>query len=242
MELEVKDQKIEIGELEGDVDLDKIKAVVDSGLIYGHKKSKTHPRMKPFIAARRNEIELINPQSTLVALRRAIDFLKTVREKEGLILWAGTSANLKDKIEQIARSFGEPYITTRWLGGTLTNFKVIRKRGDDYFSLKEKLATGELTSKYTKKERLLMQQQIDKMANKFEGMAELKRLPDAVFVVGLTDHMTAVKEARRLKIPVLGLVDTDVDPALIDYPIPGNDNAAQAVFWVLDEIQAFIKK
>jgi len=240
MESEIKEQKIEIGELDADVDLDEIKAVIEAGLVYGHKKSKTHPRMKPFIAARRNEIELINPQATAAALRRAIDFLKTVREKAGLILWVATSANIKSSLEETARFFNEPFVVTRWLGGTLTNFKVIRKRGDDYFSLKEKLSTGGL-AKYTKKERLLMQQQTDKMAIKFEGLAELKRLPDAVFVIGVAEHMTAVNEARRLKIPVIALVDTDVDPNLVDYPIPGNDNSSQAAAWILERIKSAIK-
>lgn len=241
MESEIKDQKIEIGELEGDLDLDEIKAVIEAGLIYGHKKSKTHPRMKPFIASRRNEIELINPQETMAALRRAIDFLKGVREQGGVILWVATNVNLKSDIEAAARSFGDPFVTTRWLGGTLTNFKIIRKRVDEHFDLKEKLASGGL-AKYTKKERLLMQQETEKAAAKFEGLAELKSLPQAVFVVGVGEHLTAVREARQLKIPVVALVDTDIDPDLVDYPVPGNDNSSQAVIWVLDRIQSALKK
>ncbi len=240
MELEIEDQKIDIGDLGADVNLDEIRGVIESGLIYGHKKSKTHPRMKPFIVARRNEIELINPQATVMALRRAIDFLKTVREKGGLILWVATAANIKKDIEAIAKKFNQPYVTTRWLGGTLTNFKIIRKRGDEYFSLKEKLATGEL-AKYTKKERLMMQQQTEKMADKFDGLAELKGLPDVLFVIGANEHLTAIREAKRLKIPVISLADTDVDPNLITYPIPGNDNTAQGINWILEQIKAAIQ-
>lgn len=215
--------------------------MMQAGIHYGHKKSKTNPKMKPYIFGVRSDIELIDLNATLSALEKAVNFLKEVKAKGGLVLLVATQPAAREIILHLAEKFNYPYVVNRWLGGTMTNFKVIRKRTEYFQQLKKDKESGNL-DKYTKKERLKISENIDKMKILFSGLETLTRLPDAVVVVDINLHDTAVREARRSKIPVVALVHTDADPTLIDYPIPANDNAKSSIDWILKRIESEIEK
>lgn len=214
--------------------------MAEAGVVYGHKKSKTHPRMKPFISGIKNEIELIDPQATLTGIERAVQVIKEVRLKSGLILFAGTGPAAKQIVKDFAVELKMPYVVSRWLGGTLTNFKIINARIKYYEDLKAKIAKGEL-GKYTKKEQLGFEKEIKKMKEFFEGLVPLDRLPGLLFVVDVDLHSTAVREAHIAKIPIVAVIDTDDDPASVDYPIFANDHGKSSIEWVINKIREGIK-
>ena len=227
------------------------------GVIFGHKKSKTHPNMKSIIIDNRNEIELMNPEAVVSSLDKTLVFLrekmrsgavvKTEGEKEvattnnTLILLVGSLPSARGAIEAFGKEFDFPYVTTRWLGGTLTNFKSIRKRIDHYLGLKDKKEKGEL-AKYTKKERVGFDKEIEKLEENFSGLIKLTRIPDVLFVVDIKEHETAVREAKHLNVPVIGIVDSDDNPREINYPIYANDHSKQAVEWVVRRLIAGLKE
>lgn len=217
-----------------------LEEMVKAGILYGHKKSKTHPRMKPFIYTTRNGIEILDLPQTMEALEKAGDFLKETAKKDGLILAVGTKPASQELIENLGKKLHLPYIVKRWLGGTLTNFKTISKRIQYYMNLKADKATGKL-EKYTKKEQTEFGKEIERLNGFFSGVEKLSRLPDALLVVNTMEHMTAVLEARRLKIPVVAILSTDSDPELVDYPIPANDNSKASISWVLEKLGAKIE-
>jgi len=210
------------------------------GLFYGHNKTKTNPRMKPYIGGRRNEIELLDPEVVLSSLEKAGQFLKEKLAPGGLVLFAGTTPAAKESIKALAEELKMPYVVFRWLGGTLTNFKVLNQRSNYYQDLKSKIEKGEL-SKYTKKEQLDFAKEVAKMSRSFDGLQNLNRLPDAVLVVDPEESKTAVAEARKMNIPVIALMDTNDDPAPIEYPIFANDHTKASVDWVFARIREAIK-
>ncbi len=216
-------------------------AMAKAGVLYGHKKTKTHPRMKPYIGGRRNEIELLDPETSLVSIEKAAEFLKQKMKEGGLVLFVGTRPAAKDAILALANSFNAPYVTFRWLGGILTNFKVLRQRSSYYQDLKARQEKGEL-SKYTKKEQLDFAKEIGKMSRMFDGLELLTRLPDALFVVDIEEHETAVREARRLHIPIVAILDTNDDPRQVEYPILANDHAKSSVEWVIEALKKGISE
>lgn len=218
-----------------------ISEMAKAGVIYGHKKSKTHPQMRPYIAGTRNEIEFIDPAATLSSLQKAIEFLKEKIRAGGLVLLVGTSPAAKNAIEEFAREFKFPYVTTRWLGGTLTNFKVLNDRKIYYETLKVRKEKGEL-AKYTKKEQLKFNKEIAKLSRNFDGLANLSKIPDVLFIVDIDEQRTAVREARRMHIPIVALVDTDDNVSLVDYPIFANDHAKSSIEWAIGKITAGIKE
>ncbi|MFH1162293.1 MAG: 30S ribosomal protein S2 [Candidatus Jorgensenbacteria bacterium] len=206
--------------------------MANHGVLFGHQKSKTHPRMRPFIAGTRNEMELIDPEATLAALEAAAKAVEGVVERGELLLAVGTLAPAREAVANFARTFQFPYVTNRWLGGTLTNFKVISDRMKHYQELKEKRAVGEF-AKYTKKEQAKLSKTIGKLAKNFEGLAGLTKLPAILLIVDPKAHNTAVREARVLKIPVVAILDTDDDPQSIAYPIYASDRAKSSIEWVM---------
>jgi small subunit ribosomal protein S2 len=219
---------------------EQITEMAKAGIFYGHKKTVTHPRMKPFLGGRRNEIEIINPEETVKSLAKAITFLKETIAQGGLVLWVGTKPAAKAAIKRIADEFKSPYVTFRWLGGILTNFKVLSARLNYFLDLKAKQAKGEF-AKYTKKEQLDFNKEIQKMTRIFDGLAPLTRLPAAIFIVDAEEHATAIREARRLKIPIVAIIDSNDDPALVDYPIFANDHAKASIEWIIGKIEEGIK-
>lgn len=226
-------------ELELDVvngaDENLLTEMMQAGIHYGRKKSKTNPKMKPYIFMTRNDIELIDLNFTLTALDKAIEFLKSVKKNGGIILAVATQAAAQNSIKNFIEKFNCPYVIHRWLGGTLTNFKVIRGRLEYFQHLKEDKETGQL-DKYTKKERLKISQNLDKMNLVFGGLTNLTSLPSALVTININLHSTAVREAKRLKIPVVAVINTDANPLEIDYPIPANDNAKSSIDWIFNKI------
>jgi small subunit ribosomal protein S2 len=213
-----------------------LRELAELGVIYGHKKSKTHPSMKPVIIDNRNEIELLNPEAVIASLNKAVDFLKEKMKEGALVFFVGTAPVARESVFNLAEKFGFPYVVSRWLGGTLTNFRVIHKRISYYEDLKSKKEKGEL-AKYTKKEQLGFSKEIEKMKEKFEGLIRLTKLPDVLFVVNIEEHDTAVKEASLLGIPVVAILDNDDDPKIVSYPIYASDHTKRSVDWVLTKVE-----
>lgn len=214
-----------------------LEEMVKAGILYGRKKSKTHPRMKAYIYATRNGIEVLDLPKTMEALEKAGEFLKEVMKKDGLVLAVGTQPASQELVEAFAKKFSMPYVIKRWLGGTLTNFKTLSKRTQYYMNLKADQATGKL-EKYTKKEQTEFGKEIEKMNGFFGGLEKLNRLPSALLAINANEHMTAINEAKRLKIPVVAILSTDTDPEIVDYPIPANDNSKASIAWILSKLEA----
>lgn len=218
-----------------------IEEAVKAGTIYGHKKDKTHPRMKSYVVANRNEIEILDAEETIVSLNKVISYLEEIIRKNGLILLVSTKPSAYEAIEKLSREFNFPRVTGRWLGGTLTNFPIIKKRIEYYQELRSRKERGEL-EKYTKKERYRFEEEIQKLGEKFNGLLSFTRLPDCIFVIDPAEHQTAVREARRLKIPIAAIIDTDDDPELTDFPIIANDHAKSSIDWIVDKIIEALKQ
>lgn len=185
--------------------------------------------MKPYIYTVRSGIHILDLEKTKQALAKALDFAKDTAAKGGTILFVGTKKQTRGIIKQAATECGMPYVNVRWLGGTFTNFRTIQKTIRKLEKLEGMKATGELESHYTKKERLMVEREIEKLKKLFEGIQNMKRLPEAIFVTDVKHEDIAVTEARKSKVKVIGLVDTNCDPAQADYPIPCNDDATKAV-------------
>lgn len=213
-----------------------LKEMVEAGVLYGRKKSLTHPRMKPFIFGARNNIEIIDLSKTLENLERALGFLKEIAGRKGNIVFVGTQPAARSSAEELSKKLGYSYVINRWLGGTLTNFNTINARLNYFKNLCEEEATGAL-GKYTKKERVKFNKEIARLRLFFGGLERLTQLPDAIFVINTKEHETAVREAKRMKIPVVALMSTDQNPELIDYPIPGNDTAPTSIAWVMRKVE-----
>ncbi|MBI4119394.1 MAG: 30S ribosomal protein S2 [Parcubacteria group bacterium] len=204
-----------------------------AGIFYGRKKSKTHPKMKKYIYATRNGIEVIDISQTFACLEAAAEFLKSVlSDKENQILVVGTQPSLRNTVEEFAKRHKFLYVTERWIGGSLTNFKVIHGRIDYFNKITADKEAGRL-DKYTKKERLSIDREIEKMRTIFEGVKGIKNLPKALVVVDSSLHETAIREARRSGIPVVVFMNTDGNPDDIEYPIPANTNSRASIEWLL---------
>ncbi|MBI3638645.1 30S ribosomal protein S2 [Candidatus Wolfebacteria bacterium] len=241
------DQKIEIEntdliseEILEDISSENLSTLQDMmrvGLMYGHKKSKTNPKFRNYIHITRNGIEIIDLSQTLDALDKAIEFLKS-RVKEGnKILIVATQPAAREKIENLAKKFNFSFINERWIGGLLTNFKVISGRIEYFKKIKNDFEKGHF-EKYTKKERLMIDRDIVRMEKMFSGLENMERLPDVVFIIdtSLKNHATALREARLLKIKTIAVIDSDDDPEVIDYPIPANDHSKPGIDWIIDRI------
>lgn len=202
------------------------------GLFMGKRHAKTHPRMKPFLFGVRNGMEIIDLEDTLNFLDKAMEFVKSKVATKGIVLMVSTTPVAKDSVAEMAKKLGLPHVTERWLGGTLTNFKTMAKRVSYFKKLKDDKMAGRL-DKYTKKERLNFDRQITKMTTMFGGVENMDRLPDVVFLVDVSKQMIPVHEAELLKIPVVGVLNSDTDPEVVDYPIPANDRSRQSIDWIL---------
>jgi len=213
-----------------------LEEMMKAGLHFGHLKSKRHPKMEPFIFGIRNNISIINVQKTYEQLKKAADFLKKIREDGGTILFVNTKPETRKVIEDLAKKFEQPYITERWLGGTLTNFKTLSSRLHYYEDLLKKKTEGQLEG-YTKKERLDFEKEIKDLGRKFAGLRSLKSLPQAVFIVDIITHVTALKEAQKTKVPVVAIVDTNANPEEVQVAIPANDDSYSSVAWIIEKLK-----
>ena len=217
------------------IDLD-IQKMQEAGLHFGHRTSKTHPRMKPYIHGVRNTVHIIDLEKTKEKMVQALKYIQELASENKTLLLVGTKIQVRDLVKKTAEECGLPYVSERWLGGTFTNLGVILKRIEYYKDLERKKAEGEL-EKYTKKERLEFDQELEELERKFGGIKNLTRLPEAVFVCDMKKDDLAVKEARMKGVKVVAVCDTNADPSLADYPIPASDDARSAVKYILDKVK-----
>jgi len=205
-----------------------MKAMLEAGVHFGHQTKFWNPKMKPYIFGARNKIHIINLDKTVVLFDEAIKFVKQTVKNKGTVLFVGTRSQASEIIANEAKRSGQPYVNHRWLGGMLTNFETVKK------SIKKLETKQELIDKsgetgLSKKELLDLTREITKLQSSIGGIAEMKDLPAALFIVDTGCHDIAILEAKKLGIPVIGVVDTNNDPSQVDYVIPGNDDSAQAI-------------
>lgn len=202
--------------------------MLQAGVHFGHKVSKWHPKMKPYIFGERSDIHIVNLELTAQKLKEALDFLEETTAAGGVVLFIGTKDQAKEIVKRHAQDSGMPYVISRWLGGTFTNFKTIKGVIDKFRDLKVKQSSGAL-AKYTKKEQLNFQKEIEKLEGLVGGIESLTKLPEAIFIVDVRTEKTAVAEARKRRVPIVAICDTNVNPEEVGYPIPANDDAVKSI-------------
>jgi small subunit ribosomal protein S2 len=204
-----------------------IKELLEAGVHFGHQTRRWNPRMRRFIFGEREGIHIIDLLQTEELLKRATQFVTEVAAKGGVILFVGTKKQARDSVQDWAERCGMPYVNRRWLGGLLTNFNTIRKRIQRLHELRELQEGGRLDLLPTK-ERMSMEAELRKLEFNLGGVADMQRVPDAVIIIDLKTEEIALREAERLEIPIVGLVDSNCDPTPVDYVIPGNDDAIRS--------------
>lgn len=205
-----------------------MKQLLECGVHFGHQTRRWNPKMKPYIFTERNGIYIIDLQKTVKGLERAYDFVREVSKSGGSLLFVGTKRQAQEPIRNEALRCGQFYINQRWLGGLMTNFSTIRQRVNRMIEL-EKMEEDGSINRYPKKEIIQLRKEREKLEKYLSGIKEMRDLPDALFVIDPRREAIAVQEARKLHIPVVAIVDTNCDPEVIDYPIPGNDDAIRAI-------------
>jgi len=205
-----------------------MKALLETGVHFGHRTRKWNPRMRPYIFTERNGIHIIDLQQTLNALEHAYGLIRDTVAAGGTLLFVGTKRQAQETIQAEAERCGMPYVNARWLGGTLTNWRTIRSRIDELTELERRRDSGEL-ERLTKKEALMIGREIERLQERLGGIREMRNVPKLLFVVDVRREEAAVHEANLLDLPVIALVDTNCDPGGIDYVIPSNDDAIRAI-------------
>ncbi len=225
-------------ELQMAVNVD-IKALFEAGVHFGHKTSSWSPKMAKYIHSKRQDSHIINLEKTVEGLELALPFLTKVAAQGKQILFVGTKKHTKDIIKQAAVAINQPFVTERWLGGMLTNTATTNQQIKKLKDLEKRMVSGDLEKRYSKLEVQRFQEEIDELNIKYGGIKDLSKL-GAVFIIDVIGDMNAVKEANVLGVPVVAVVDTNADPSLINYVIPGNDDAIKGVQLLLDYISAAI--
>ncbi|HLF70678.1 MAG TPA: 30S ribosomal protein S2 [Dehalococcoidia bacterium] len=205
-----------------------MKSLLEAGAHFGHQTRRWDPRMKPFIFTQRNGIHIIDLQQTVRRLEEASEWVSDTVAHGGTLLFVGTKKQAQETIASEAMRAGSPYVNSRWLGGTLTNFQTIQGRIDHLVRLEDAVARGEF-SRMPKKDVLKIEEEIERLNRHFGGVKEMTKLPAALFIVDPGMEYIAVAEANRLGIPIVAMADTNCNPNLLDYPIPSNDDAIRAV-------------
>src|SRR5471032_2568236 len=213
-----------------------MRQLLEAGVHFGHQSHRWNPKMADYIFGARNNIHIIDLAQTVPLLHRALQAVSDTVAKGGRILFVGTKRQAQDTIAEAAKKCAQYYVNSRWLGGTLTNWKTISNSIKRLRALDEMLSGGEAAQGYTKKERLTLQRERDKLDRALGGIKDMGGLPDLLFVIDTNKEDIAIKEAQRLNIPVAAIVDTNCDPKGITYPVPGNDDAARAVTLYCDLI------
>ncbi|WP_182830343.1 30S ribosomal protein S2 [Tautonia rosea] len=216
-----------------------VKDLIEAGVHYGHRASRWNPKMKPYIYGKRNLIHIIDLKETVRGLLRATKYFNRVAAGGGLILFVGTKRQAVDIVVEHATKCGMPYVTERWLGGTLTNFQTIRSRLDRLDELEQTL-DSDMALTYSKKALSTLNRERRKISRNLEGIRHMTRRPEAMFVIDPHREKIAVSEARKLGVKVVALMDTDCDPDVVDLPIPGNDDSMRAIELILDRLTAAI--
>ena len=204
-----------------------MKELLEAGVHFGHQTRRWNPKMKRFIFTERGGIYIIDLQQTLELLQEAHDFARNVAQRNGTVLFVGTKKQAQDAVEEQAKRVGMPYVNHRWLGGLLTNWRTISDRIDRLHDLRRLRDDGQLEL-LPPKERIAMLSELEKLEANLGGVADMKRQPDAMFVLDLRKEALAVREGRRLGMPIIALVDTNCDPDEAEYVIPGNDDAIRS--------------
>jgi small subunit ribosomal protein S2 len=205
-----------------------VKDLIEAGVHFGHRASRWNPKMRPYIYARKNLIHIIDVRETIRGLLRARKYLQKVAAQGSLILFVGTKRQASDTIEQQGQRCGMPFVSDRWLGGTLTNFSTIRKRLGRLEEL-EAIRAGEELAAYSKKMQSALNREYRKMYRNLNGMRTMNRLPECLVVIDPRKEKNAIREARKLGITTVALIDTDCDPDEVDLPIPGNDDSIRSI-------------
>jgi small subunit ribosomal protein S2 len=221
-----------------DIDLKKL---LEAGVHFGHKTERWHPKMAPYIHSERGGAHIIDLTKTAVNLQQALDFIAKTAGEGKQILLVGTKRQAQDIVQKTAEAVDMPYVSQRWLGGMLTNWNTIGERVKYLQELENRMASGELANKYNKLEVQRFQEEIDQMNILYAGIKQLNKRPGAVFVVDIINDSNAVKEAKKLGIPIVALVDTNGDPSSVTYPIPSNDDAIKTIQLMLDYVKEAIE-
>ena len=219
-----------------------MKALLESGAHFGHKTSRWHPKMAPYIHSKRQGAHIINLEKTVEGLEMALPKITEIVKNGKKILFVGTKKQIKDAVKETAESVDMPYVTVRWIGGALTNVETVNRQIKKLKDLERKMASGEIENRYSKLEVQRFQEEIDLLNERYGGIKEMNEQPAAVIVVDAMEDKNAVKEANTLGIPVFALVDTNVDPSNIDYVIPCNDDSLKATKLVLSYFAEAIKE
>ena len=205
-----------------------MKSLLEAGVHFGHRTRRWHPKMRTFIFTERNGIHIIDLQQTMRQVNTAYSTVRDIVREGGLVLFVGTKKQAQETIKAEADRCGMPYVTQRWLGGTLTNFRTIRSRVEYMVDLERRSTRGEL-DRLPKKEALLLRSELARLETRIGGLRNMGHVPDTLFIVDVTRESLAVEEANKLHIPIVAMVDTNCDPDPIDYPIPSNDDAIRAI-------------
>ncbi len=222
------------------VDVD-IKKLLEAGAHFGHKTSRWHPKMAPFIHSKRDGTHIIDLTKTVEQLQQALNFIEDTAGEGKQVLMVGTKRQAREIVKELAANTDMPYVSERWLGGMLTNRNTIGGRIKHLKDLEEKMENGTLAAKYSKLEVQRFQEEIDEMNHIYGGIKNMAARMGAVFVTDILHDVNAVREARKLGIKVVAIVDTNTDPTLIDYPIPANDDAIKTIKLIADYIQSAVE-
>ena len=223
-----------------EVKLPSAEQIVEAGVHFGHKTSSWHPKMEQYIFGARNGIHVFDAAKTLKKMEEALFFMGRVLSNGGTILFVGTKPAAKAIVREAAKELGMPYVVDRWLGGTMTNYKTISKRIHYLKELEEQHQTGQW-DKFSKKEQLMLRRKMEKLQGQLVGIRDLNKLPEVVFVSDVKVDNIAVREANKIKIPVVAICDTNMNPTAIDYVIPANDDASSSLKLLMGTIVSNLK-
>lgn len=213
-----------------------LEGLLEAGAHFGHQTKRWNPKMEDFLYGSEQGVHIFDLVKTKKAIEEALEFLTTSVKEGKTILFLGTKKQIKEKIKEIALETGSPYVDERWLGGTISNFEQMKKSLKKLEEMKTKMAEGDY-NKNTKKERLLIDREITRLERFFGGLKGVTKVPEVLFIVDTKREAAAVREASRLKVSIVGIVDSNADPDMIDYPIPMNDDASKALEYVLNLVK-----
>jgi len=217
------------------ISIPSMQQLLEAGVHFGHQVRRGHPKMGEYIYGVREGVHIVNLELSEKKLQEAAEYVFKLGEQGKIILFIGTKKQAQPIVKEAAEKLGAPYMDYRWIGGMLTNFDEVRKNAKKLIDLSEKKEKGEL-SHYTKKEQLLISRKLEKFNHELGGIAKLEKIPDALFIVDCVAEKTAIAEATRMGIPIVAIADTNCNPALIDYPIPGNDDATKSIKIIVDAV------